>query len=172
MNISDDLIEPYEEVEFSQGLVTGWTGSAQAVDIRADGAVPHLLFDRALFRRLMTNLLTNAAKHAGPDAKVTVSFDREVSGGISMSVEDDGPGVNPALLPGFREPFKRGPSLPKVKMDGVGLGLWIVDQIAKAHECKCEIASALGECFRVTLRIPAFRVHERHELSRVTGSGI
>ena len=113
-----------------------------------------LLGDRVLLGQAVSNLLQNAAHHA-PASAVRVSLGREGSGAV-LSVHDDGPGVEPAVLARLGEAFYRPDSsrssgLPE---GGHGLGLAIVRHVAALHGGTLELESAAGQGFTARLRLP------------------
>lgn len=67
-----------------------------------------------------------------------------------ITVEDDGPGIDPADLPHIFDPFftTREPG------HGMGLGLYIVQEIVREHEGCIAVASNPGRGTRITLRLP------------------
>ena len=79
--------------------------------------------------QVLTNLLTNAARHTPPGTAVQVSVEK-TGDGISVTVADNGPGVDPAELPHLFETFFRGKN---AATGGVGLGLPICKGIVEAH---------------------------------------
>lgn len=81
------------------------------------------------------NLIDNALKHGGPDARVTVQV-----GAASIAVRDDGPGVPPDSLGRLVRPFERGASAA----EGSGLGLAMVDTIARQSGAKLVLRSPLA----------------------------
>ena len=80
--------------------------------------------DPSLLRRMVRNLLDNAAKHAGGATRIQV--DRH-GGTATLAIEDQGPGVREIDPEKVFEPFYRSGG------SGTGLGLAIVRQIAQAH---------------------------------------
>lgn len=78
--------------------------------------------------RVLVNLVGNAAKAmpAGGNIGVSVSLK---GASVIVSVEDDGPGVPPELLPRLFTPFATG----SAKTGGVGLGLYLCREIARRH---------------------------------------
>lgn len=108
-------------------------------------------------RQVVTNLVKNAAIHSGGTA-VHVSFDyqMEAAGGASacLIVEDDGTGIPEDLRQHVFDAFGRGDTA----VDGSGLGLFIVKQIASimAGELTYSTSRLGGACF--TLRFSMQRV--------------
>ncbi|NOK35548.1 GAF domain-containing sensor histidine kinase [Corallococcus exercitus] len=101
--------------------------------------------------QVLTNLLTNAVQYGAPDAQVRVEArgdEREVV----LSVTNAGAPIPPALLPVLFEPMTRG-TTEGSEHRSVGLGLFIVNQIVRAHGGEVEVASTAeaGTTFRVHL---------------------
>lgn len=84
--------------------------------------------DPRLLRRLVRNLLENAAKHGMPPVSVTV---RKLGGGVELTVADNGAGVEASHAEQVFEPFHRGPR--RGRTAGSGLGLALVRSIAGRH---------------------------------------
>jgi two-component system heavy metal sensor histidine kinase CusS len=105
--------------------------------------------DEALFRRAISNLLSNALRHVRPGGKVTVEARTEPTE-VIVAVKDDGSGVAPKDLPKLFDRFYRGEN----SRDSVGLGLSIVKSIMSLHHGTVEIASELGKGTTVILRFP------------------
>ncbi len=107
--------------------------------------------DARLLRRLVRNLLENAARH-GAGAPVKVAIDRPEDGSIRLDVCDRGPGVPEAERERIFEPFYRLPGASEAD-GGVGLGLALVRQIARHHggSVTCLANPEGGCCFRVLL---------------------
>jgi two-component system, OmpR family, heavy metal sensor histidine kinase CusS len=105
--------------------------------------------DEPLFRRAISNLLSNSLRHVSPGGKVTVEARTEPTG-IIVAVKDNGSGVAPKDLPNLFDRFYRGEN----SRDGVGLGLSIVKSIMGLHHGTIEIASDLGKGTTVVLRFP------------------
>jgi two-component system, OmpR family, sensor histidine kinase RstB len=104
-------------------------------DVHLEGALVSARGDARLLRRLLRNLLENARRHGAPPTHVNVA--RGVETAI-ITVWDNGPGVQPAEFQNVFRPFYR----PKVasKAVGTGLGLTLVQQIARRHggDAHCE----------------------------------
>lgn len=107
-------------------------------------------FDPAELRRALVNLVDNAlaaCAGAGIAAPVRVTCGRD-AGGAWLAVADEGPGIAPEDLARIFEPDY------STKKDGMGLGLAIVDGIARGHGGSVRAASAVGRGATFTLRLP------------------
>jgi signal transduction histidine kinase len=101
--------------------------------------------------QLLSNLLGNALRYGRPDRPVRV---HAASGGgtFELSVANEGPPIPQAARGQLFQPFVRGPA--GTNAEGLGLGLYIVSEIARAHGGRMELASDDAET-RFTLRMPA-----------------
>jgi signal transduction histidine kinase len=88
--------------------------------------------DRALLRRLVTNLVGNAIKFSRPAGQVLLSL-RVEGREFVLTVADDGIGIPAADLPHVFDRFYRVDKSRSKRTGGVGLGLAIAHEIARAH---------------------------------------
>jgi signal transduction histidine kinase len=104
--------------------------------------------DARLLRRLLRNLLDNAARHGLPPAQVRISRSATTT---SITVWDGGRGVPPAEFEKVFRPFYRPPD--RIQHSGTGLGLSLVRQIARRHggEARCDLMPDGRSCFVITL---------------------
>ncbi|HEY8527024.1 MAG TPA: ATP-binding protein [Acidimicrobiales bacterium] len=107
--------------------------------------------DPVIVGRILTNLLTNAARHTPPESQVWVRCSREPDG-LLLVVEDDGPGVPDELQPRVFDLFRRG-QRPGGVADGFGVGLALVRQFAELHGglARVEDRRGGGASFQVLL---------------------
>ncbi len=113
-----------------------------------------VLGNEELLVQAVTNVLENARKYAGPEAKIRVGASTSDGHGI-ISVEDDGPGIPIELREVVFERFYRGP-VHRNQVPGTGLGLAVVDAIIRRHGGRVEAGpSALGG-EQLRLAIPLF----------------
>ncbi|MDN6793927.1 MAG: HAMP domain-containing histidine kinase [Propionibacterium sp.] len=101
-----------------------------AAPIRLDsrGAPLHLALDPVLMRQAITNLINNAARHAGEGVTITVSvLDSEET--VTVAVSDDGEGMTPQEREALFVPFATGGS----RRPGTGLGMMITQRIVELH---------------------------------------
>ncbi|OBH92743.1 cell wall metabolism sensor histidine kinase WalK [Mycobacterium sp. E2733] len=112
--------------------------------------------DQDRLHQLVSNLLHNARVHNPPGVTVTTGITCHRDGSeapwVELTVADDGPGIDPELLPRLFERFARADN-SRLNSSGTGLGLAIVSSIVKAHHGSVTAESVEGRTvFRV--RIP------------------
>ncbi|MGO9821240.1 MAG: sensor histidine kinase [Solirubrobacteraceae bacterium] len=100
-----------------------------------------LQVDADCLRTALDALLENAVKYTEPYAAIELRARPAPPGGVLIEVEDEGCGVPPEALARIFDRFARADSARTRAADGVGLGLAMVDAIAKAHGGKCEVTS-------------------------------
>ena len=107
----------------------------------------HVVANRDALKGALMNLVTNAVQACAGPAEIELAAGK--SGDcIVLTVADDGPGIPTKVLPRLFEPFFT------TRPQGTGLGLPIVQAVAKAHGGDVVVeTSATGSCF--TLRLPA-----------------
>jgi signal transduction histidine kinase len=122
-------------------------GIALELDIAPN--LPTVLADEGQLRQALLNLVRNAREAMPKGGHIAVRVHGTAQGGVALIVEDDGPGIDPALRQHLFEPFFT------TKSHGTGLGLAITQQIAKAHggTIDCE-ARASEPGTRFVLRLP------------------
>ena len=99
--------------------------------------------DADLIGQALRNLLDNALRYAPGGASVTVAA-RLVDGEARMEVSNTGEGIAPNDLPRIFERFYRGEKSRSRETGGTGIGLAIVQEIARAHGGRTGAASAHG----------------------------
>jgi signal transduction histidine kinase len=110
--------------------------------------------DPDALRVALDALVENAVKHTG-SADVIEVRSKAVYGQVAIEVADEGCGVPPELRDEIFQRFSRADTAPNGANGGLGLGLAIVDAIAKAHGGHCTLrASPTGSVF--TLVLPGF----------------
>ncbi|NHZ33256.1 HAMP domain-containing sensor histidine kinase [Massilia rubra] len=120
------------------------------VDATFDAQALSVPGDARLLRRLVRNLLENAARY-GAGTQVHASL-RQERASLVLDICDSGPGVPEAQRERIFEPFYRVPGASE-SAGGVGLGLSLVRQIARHHggDVRCLPGEPGGCCFRVSL---------------------
>jgi two-component system osmolarity sensor histidine kinase EnvZ len=124
-------------------------------DVRfAPGAVPVVPLRPTALSRLVANLIDNAIAYGAPPVEVTT---HAAGGRIMLDVADRGPGIAPGEVERLKQPFTRA-SAARTDASGVtgaGLGLAIVDRIARLHGGTFELLprDGGGTVARVTIPV-------------------
>lgn len=111
--------------------------------------------DRGRIGQLLSNLLGNALTHGAKEQPVSVSACTQ-DGWLEISVANGGPPIRPAAMERLFQPFFRGEI--RMNREGLGLGLHIASEIAKAHGGELTATSDEGETrfrFRMPLAVRA-----------------
>jgi signal transduction histidine kinase len=120
-----------------------------AIDKRL-GEIPSITCSPSQVNQVLLNLLTNAAQALDkPAGRITVATRVVDAGAIAIDVEDNGRGIDPAVLPRIFDPFFTTKEVGK----GTGLGLSIAYKIVQQHGGFFDVRSevGVGSTFTVTL---------------------
>jgi two-component system osmolarity sensor histidine kinase EnvZ len=103
------------------------------------------------FKRCVENLVANAARHA---SSVEVSG-RHADGHLTVTVDDDGPGIPLAEREAVFKPFYRLDNARNLDESGTGLGLPIARDIARSHGGDITLSDSPLGGLRATVSVPA-----------------
>ena len=121
-------------------------------DIVSD--LPPVMLDANAFTLAVLNLIDNAIKYAPDGKKIEVSLKREGDRAV-LAVRDWGPGIEPEEHERIFERFYRAKSVRLKPIRGSGIGLALVQHIARAHHGEATVISepGKGSTFRLSLPI-------------------
>jgi len=121
------------------------------VSISSDMAEPvELPLARNAFKRCLTNLIENAARHGD-----TVSVAGQRNGSIlEFIIDDDGPGIPEDMREEVFRPFFRLDQSRNMETGGTGLGLSIARDIVRSHGGDIILGDSPAGGLRATIRIP------------------
>jgi signal transduction histidine kinase len=112
--------------------------------------------DAAQIRLAVDNLLANAKKYAPGGTPYRVSVRRD-AGGVAVTVADRGPGIARRDQGRIFEPFERADDRLSRATEGSGIGLSLVQHVARAHAGRAFVASEPGRGAAFTIWIPLTR---------------
>jgi sigma-B regulation protein RsbU (phosphoserine phosphatase) len=101
--------------------------------------------------QLFSNLLGNAVTHGAIDKPIRIEATNDVNG-LKLVVANGGNPIPPEAMERLFQPFHRGEV--RSSLQGLGLGLFIASEIARAHNGKLEVTSSLEET-RFTFTAPS-----------------
>jgi signal transduction histidine kinase len=106
--------------------------------------------DRLL--QVVSNLASNAGQHGRPEGMVDITIDGRSPDTVTLAVHNGGV-ISPSLIPTLFDPF-RGSRQRRDVSRGLGLGLFIVKEIARAHGGSVEVSSLPESGTTFTVRLP------------------
>jgi signal transduction histidine kinase len=149
------VLEDIELEPFLEDVFMRWSEVAPRRWHLGDLASGTLSVDPEALRCAVDALLENAVKYTDPGTAIAVRS-RAVGTHAVIEVEDCGSGIAPEALGQIFDRFARADAARTRAQGGVGLGLAIVDAIAKAHGGRCTVrTSRIGTTF--CLRMPRYR---------------
>ena len=133
----------------------------RGVRLRLQGEELRVPGDRAMLRRALSNLLSNAVRHTAAGGTVQVQLRAQAAGFAELVVENPGADIPASHLPDLFERFYRVDPSRQRKGEGAGLGLAIVKSIVEAHGGSVGVSSAQGRT-RFWMRLPSTEATARH----------
>ena len=124
---------------------------------------PFKLFaDRRAFKQILLNLLSNAVKFTPKDGAVTVTLRRDLARrSCLLAVRDTGVGIPTEAISRLGNPFVQARGDVAIAHEGTGLGLALVQALARMHDGTMRIESDLGAGTLVTVELPVGMAIER-----------
>ncbi len=120
------------------------------LDVKAVGDLTGR-WDADRLAQMLSNLIGNALSHGDPAMPIRIELDGRGADKVAFKVANGGV-IPKELLPHLFEPFRRGERVAGTK-EGLGLGLYIVQQIVERHEgtIKVESSAETGTAFLIEL---------------------
>jgi two-component system sensor histidine kinase FlrB len=142
-SLQSDLAEAMEVPVLTSNSTVNWsvTGDDYSLSCNRDALVSALL-----------NLVNNGIQAAGREARISITISPQQLAGehwLAIEICDDGPGIDPDLLPSLGELFVT------TKAQGTGLGLAVVQAVARAHGGRFSLRSNKGEGAQALVLLPA-----------------
>jgi len=154
---------PLHVISIPVNAVLGEVEGLCALQAKANGltlsVVPserdiHVAADAERFQQILLNLVTNAIKFTAADGRIDVTCDDD-SGVVRVSVKDTGVGVREVDIDRVFEPFVQiDRHLTTATQQGVGLGLSISRELARAMQGDLTLQSTEGIGSTFTLTLP------------------
>jgi signal transduction histidine kinase len=147
----DECLDLLAERIQEQGVTLHWQPPANPDELAVEGNDGEL-------HQVLTNLVLNAieALAGRSDGKLTVSLSASQRW-VWLTVEDNGPGVDPVEMERLFEPFFS----TKQEIGGTGLGLAISYNVVRRHEGDLRVVSHPGEGSRFVVELPRFHSAEQ-----------
>lgn len=108
-----------------------------------------------------SNLVSNAIRYTPKGGEVRIALQSRSEGGVSLCVQDTGPGISADHLPRITERFYRVSNSRSRESGGTGLGLSIVKHVVQLHQGELQVESEVGKGSRFCVLFPPERVLDR-----------
>ncbi len=147
--------EPTPLPELIRDTISNFEAQAKEKVIRLEmslGDVDEATIDPQRVREVLTNLLSNALRYTPRGGEVKVGFvesSSSVERAITIFVEDNGPGIEPTILPHVFDRFYKSSD-----SGGMGLGLSIAKYLVEAHGGKIWAESKVGQGTKISFTLP------------------
>jgi signal transduction histidine kinase len=115
--------------------------------------VPDFLLDPKAIQIIITNLIQNALIYSLEEKHIEVKVYRQKKYALLL-IRDKGIGMAPEQIPRIFEKFYRVQSPTIKRLEGNGIGLYLVDQAVKAHQGHIEVKSEPGHGSTFTVYFP------------------
>lgn len=118
--------------------------------VEIDVSIPDKLSiqaDSLHFGNILSNLLDNAIKYSGSSVIISIKADTR-----SMTIEDNGIGIDKENLPFIFDKFYRVTSGDRYEVGGYGLGLFYVKQVSELMEWDIKVSSKPGQGTKFTIK--------------------
>jgi len=109
--------------------------------------------DAKRLRQVLQHLLHNAMVYSPPDGPIRMMLTTEDEA-VRITVEDEGIGIPQAALSAVWTRFYRAPNVNPLEISGIGIGLYVVQQIVTQHGGTVAVDSTEGVGSRFTIRLP------------------
>lgn len=135
--------------------------TGRVIDVHFQLTAP-VMCDLQRIQQMLANLLKNALVYGDPEAPVEVRSSTQ-NGMFELSIINQGPAISQATIDQLFKPFWRAAARPA--NEGLGLGLFIVSEIARSHGGDLHVDSS-DSATRFTFRLKGSDFVERRKMSR------
>ena len=146
----DEVMERVDVMEILRRLEGNYTRNGLDISVESKSDSHELFLRPIAFERCMTNIISNAQKHA---TKVIVKVKSD-DDNIFIFVDDDGVGIDEDHYEDVFKPFFREDKSRNTKTGGVGLGLPIAKDIVLAHGGDIALDRSPQKGLRVMISLP------------------
>ncbi|HEY9507002.1 MAG TPA: ATP-binding protein, partial [Gemmatimonadales bacterium] len=148
---------PSLTAELASGFHPAMERAGLRFEVRCPPLAEPVWVDRDMWEKIVLNLVSNAFKFTF-DGGITVAL-RQESRDVVLSVEDTGIGIGGADLPRLFERFHRVEGSRGRTHEGTGIGLALVQELARLHGGTVMVESEIGRGSRFSVRIPLGNAH-------------
>jgi PAS domain S-box-containing protein len=155
------VFEPTDLAAFTGELASVFSAATERAGLRLTVDCPSLgepvYVDREMWEKIVLNLVSNAFKFTF-EGEIAVTL-RTVDGAAELRVRDTGVGIPAEEMPRLFERFHRVPNVRSRTHEGSGIGLALVQELAKLHGGSVGVESRLNEGSTFIVSVPLGKAH-------------
>ena len=156
LQLHSELVDLHRTLEFAKDICYS-EASEKSIRIVTDFRAPkyRVCGDLSRLQQVFWNLIQNAVKFTPARGTVTLTTQNDGDGVVEISVQDNGVGISPNVLPKVFDAFEQGTTAVTRQFGGLGLGLAICRALVDAHAGDIYATSGginRGATFTVRLR--------------------
>jgi PAS domain S-box-containing protein len=163
--LHEGIHEPEQICQSVIALVAGRAEQAQVkLAVNVEPATDLLYADGRMMKQMLINLVGNAIKFSPKGGTIEIKVTPagpEPHGGVVFAVADEGIGIAKEDIPRILKPFEQVETAFARNFDGIGLGLPLVNSMARLHGATLTIDSELNVGTTVSILFPAARTRPR-----------
>jgi PAS domain S-box-containing protein len=163
--LHEGIHEPEQICQSVIALVAGRAETAQVkLVVDVDPTTDLLFADGRMMKQMLINLVGNAIKFSPKGGRIEIKAipaGPEPGGGVIFLVADQGIGIAKEDIPRILKPFEQVETAFSRNFDGVGLGLPLVNSMARLHGATFTIESELNVGTTASILFPAIRTRPR-----------
>jgi PAS domain S-box-containing protein len=167
--LHEGIHEPEQICQSVVALVAGRAETAKvSLVVDVDPAADLLFADGRMVKQMLINLVGNAIKFSPKGGNVEISVTPagpEPHSGVIFAVADHGIGIAKEDIPRILKPFEQVETAFSRNFDGVGLGLPLVNSMARLHGAALTIESELNVGTTASILFPAACTRPRNAAS-------
>jgi signal transduction histidine kinase len=149
---ADEPVQPVDVMALLESLQADMEEAGHVVTVQGRVTTPYPARPLAL-KRLLANLIENAIKYG---SRAMVSIEDNATQ-LQISIADEGPGIEADQLERVFEPFYRLEGSRSRETGGVGLGLAVARDIARAHGGDLVLRNRPGTGLEAILSLPRYK---------------
>ena len=159
MELQRDQFDMHCIIRESLAIVTVLAdqGGLKLIDETVD-PLPGVEGDRTRVKQIILNLLSNAIKFTPSGGTISIRAARNAAGNLELAVTDTGCGMRAEDIERAQEPFQRLEEAHTRRVEGTGLGLFLVKRLAELHGGRVAIESVPEMGTTVRIILPASRL--------------
>lgn len=151
------IYQPTDLAKFTTDLASVFRSAIEKGGLRFIVDTPDLgepvYIDRDMWEKIVLNLLSNAFKFTF-HGEIEIKLARAAGNKVHLTVRDSGTGVPESEIPRLFERFHRVEGANGRTHEGTGIGLALIQELAKLHNGLISVKSKVGQGTEVTVEIP------------------